>query len=201
MLYIPNMIMIGATGRNTGKTEMACRLIKKFISGHTVIALKVSTLRDTDATSPSGDEGHGLSNSSGDGYLLTEEEMGNPQKDTSKMLAAGAHIVYWLRARNDCLAKAMETFLKSINNNPEQIIICESNSLRQVVKPGLFLINQNSRDQAIKPSCQDVICFQDHMIQFDSEKFVFDIDAGDINYLNGNWFIRENAAAIILANC
>jgi molybdopterin-guanine dinucleotide biosynthesis protein A len=37
------------------------------------------------------------------------------------------------------------------------------------------------------------------MIQFDSEKFVFDIDADDINYENNRWSIRENATAIVLA--
>jgi len=37
------------------------------------------------------------------------------------------------------------------------------------------------------------------MIQFDSEKFVFDIDADDINYVNNRWSIRENATAIVLA--
>jgi molybdopterin-guanine dinucleotide biosynthesis protein A len=37
------------------------------------------------------------------------------------------------------------------------------------------------------------------MIQFDSEKFVFDIDAADINYADKRWSVRENATAIVLA--
>ena len=37
------------------------------------------------------------------------------------------------------------------------------------------------------------------MIQFDSEKFVFDIDVDDINYVNNHWYIKENATAIVLA--
>jgi len=199
MFHVHNMIMIGATGRNTGKTEMACRLIKKFISSYTVIALKVTTIKETDGKCPRGGEGCGVCSSLDGSYLLTEEVRDNPKKDTGKMLAAGAHKVYWLRVKKECLTKGMETFLKLINNGPDEIIICESNSLRLVVEPGLFLINQNVRESSIKQSCQDVLSFQDHMIQFDSEKFVFDIDADDINYVNNRWSIRENATAIVLA--
>jgi molybdopterin-guanine dinucleotide biosynthesis protein A len=193
------MIMIGATGRNTGKTEMACRLIKKFISSYTVIALKVTTIKETDGKCPRGGEGCGVCSALDGSYLLTEEGTDNPQKDTGKMRAAGAHKVYWLRVKKECLSKGVETFLKLINNSPDKIIICESNSLRLVVEPGLFLINRNVRESSIKPSCQDVLSYQDHMIQFDSEKFVFDIDADDINYENNHWSIRENATAIVLA--
>ena len=199
MFHVPNMILIGATGRNTGKTEMACRLIKKFISSYTVIALKVTTIKETDGKCPRGGEGCGVCSALDGSYLLTEEGTDNPKKDTGKMRAAGAHKVYWLRVKKECLMKGIETFLKLINNGPDKIIICESNSLRTVVEPGLFLINQNVKESSIKPSCQDVLSHQDHMIQFDSEKFVFDIDVDDINYVNNHWYIKENATAIVLA--
>lgn len=199
MFYIPNMVMIGAAGRNSGKTEMACRLINKFIPAYTVIALKVTTHGETDGIRSPEHESNDSYVFSGDGYLLTKEERGNPGKDTGRMLAAGAHKVYWLRAKRECLAKGVEAFLKLVNKGPDKIIICESNSLRQSVEPGLFLINRNIGEQSIKPSCRDVSRFQDHIIQFDSERFVFDVDAGDINYFNGRWSIRESATAIILA--
>jgi len=199
MFHVHNMIMIGATGRNTGKTAMACRLIKKFISSYTVIALKVTTIKETDGKCPRGGEGCGVCSSLEGSYLLTEEGKDNPKKDTGKMLAAGAHKVYWLRVKKECLTKGIESFLKLVNNGPDKIIICESNSLRLAVEPGLFLINQNVCESSIKQSCQDVLSHQDSMIQFDSEKFVFDIDADDINYVDSHWHIRENATAIVLA--
>ena len=199
MFHVHNMIMIGATGRNTGKTEMACRLIKKFISSYTVIALKVTTVKEDDGECHGGDERCGKYSSLNENYLLIEEVSNNPNKDTGKMLAAGAHKVYWLEVKKECLAEGIETFFKRINNGADKIIICESNSLRTVVKPGLFLINQNIRESAIKPSCQDVLSHHDYMIHFDSEKFIFDIDADDINYTDKRWSVRENATAIILA--
>ena len=199
MFNVPNMIMIGATGRNTGKTEMACRLIKKFISSYTVIALKVTAIKEAEGKYHGGDERCGQYSSLKQNYSLTEEVSDNPQKDTGKMRAAGAHKVYWLEVKKEFLAEGIETFFKLINNGPDKIIVCESNSLRTVVKPGLFLINQNIRESAIKPSCQDVISYHDYMIHFNSEKFVFDINAADINYKDRRWSVRENATAIVLA--
>jgi molybdopterin-guanine dinucleotide biosynthesis protein A len=199
MFHVHNMIMIGATGRNTGKTEMACRLIKKFISRYTVIALKVTTVKETDGKCHGGDERCGKYSSLEANYSLTEEVSNNPQKDTGKMLAAGAHKVYWLEVKKEYLTEGIEAFLKLVNNGPDKIIICESNSLRTVVEPGLFLINQNVRESSIKQSCQDVLSHHDYMIHFDSEKFVFDIDAADINYADKRLSVRENATAIVLA--
>jgi len=199
MFHVHNMIMIGATGRNTGKTEMACRLIKKFISSYTVIALKVTTVKEADGKYHGGDERCGKYSSLAANYALTEEVSDNPKKDTGKMHAAGAHKVYWLEVKKEYLTEGIENFLKLISNGPDKIIICESNSLRTVVKPGLFLINQNIRDSSIKPSCQDVLSHHDYMIHFDSEKFVFDVDAADINYADKRWSVRENATAIVLA--
>ncbi len=199
MFHVHNMIMIGATGRNTGKTEMACRLIKKFISSHTVIGLKVTTVKETEGKCHGGDEHCGDYSSLKANYSLTEEVSDNPQKDTGKMLASGAHEVYWLEVKKECLTEGIEAFLKRVNNGPDKIIICESNSLRTVVEPGLFLINQNVSESSIKPSCHDVLGHHDYMIHFDSEKFVFDIDADDINYADKRWSVREKATAIVLA--
>ena len=199
MFHVHNMIMIGATGRNTGKTEMACRLIKKFISSYTVIALKVTTVKEADGECHGGDERCGKYSSLKENYSLTEEVSDTPKKDTGKMLAAGAHKVYWLEIKKEYLTEGIDAFLKLINNGPDKIIICESNSLRTVVEPGIFLINQNVMESSIKPSCQDVLSYHDYMIHFDSEKFVFDINADDINYAGNRWSVRENATAVILA--
>ncbi len=199
MFHVHNMIMIGATGRNTGKTEMACRLIKKFISSYTVIALKVTAINKVEEKYHGGDERCGQYSSLNGNYSLTEEVSDNLKKDTGKMLAAGAHKVYWLEVKKEYLAEGFEAFLELINNSQDKIIICESNSLRTVVNPGLFLINQNVQESLIKQSCQNVLSHHDYMINFDSDKFVFDIDAENINYADKRWSVRENATAIVLA--
>lgn len=193
------MIMIGAAGRNAAKTEMACRLIKKFIPDYTVIALKVTRHEGTDEVKAAGRENLKAGDFAGGEYLLVEEKGENPGKDTGRMRMAGAHAVYWLSARSENLPEGMGKFLALINNGPDKIIICESNSMRLFVKPGLFLVNQNVLDQSVKPSCLDVIGFADRVVRFDSGKFLFDIDIGDVGYKEGRLAIREDATAIILA--
>jgi len=199
MLHISNMIMLGAAGRNAGKTEMACRLIEKFSLSYKVIALKVTIHEETAGKRPVRREDREADDWSDQGYRLVEEKGGNPGKDTGRMRAAGAHKVYWLEGEREFLPEGMKAFLALINNGPDKIIICESNSMRLTARPGLFLVNQNIRDQSMKPSCREVIRFADRIIRFDSDKFAFDIAARDINYKEGRWSIRENATAIILA--
>ena len=44
LVSIENMILIGSTGRNSGKTTLASALINKFKSDIKVIALKITTI-------------------------------------------------------------------------------------------------------------------------------------------------------------
>ena len=67
-----------------------------------------------------------------------------------KLLAAGCQKVFLLKVFQENLAEAIQQFLKAV---PAQaLIICESNSLRNVVQPGLFLMmnNQNRQKESAK---------------------------------------------------
>ncbi len=69
-----------------------------------------------------------------------------------KLLAAGCQKVFLLKVFQENLAEAIQQFLKAV---PAQaLIICESNSLRNVVQPGLFLMmnNQNRQKESAKKS-------------------------------------------------
>ncbi|WP_275255051.1 hypothetical protein, partial [Klebsiella pneumoniae] len=72
------------------------------------------------------------------GYELVEEQETIGNKDIMKLLAAGCQKVFLLKVFQENLAEAIQQFLKAV---PAQaLIICESNSLRNVVQPGLFLM-------------------------------------------------------------
>ena len=43
-MKISNMVLIGATGRNTGKTTLACALIEHLRKRHRVIGVKVTSV-------------------------------------------------------------------------------------------------------------------------------------------------------------
>jgi hypothetical protein len=133
MLNIPNMVMIGGNSRNTGKTSMVCSIISQLSATHEVIGLKVTSIR------PSENDLHGNHNEEFSScYRIFEELNHDSTKDTSRMLRAGANRVYYIRVEDKYCEQAILHFLSSYINN--QLIVCESRSLRDVINPGLFLM-------------------------------------------------------------
>jgi hypothetical protein len=133
MIDIPEMVMIGGNSRNSGKTTIACRCISKLSANHEVIGLKVTSVR------PGEDDLHGNHTDDFMGNFTIFEEL-NPEsnKDTSKMLKAGATHVYYIRVEEKFTKQAIVHFVSRYVD--KQLIVCESRSLREIVKPGLFLI-------------------------------------------------------------
>lgn len=133
MIDVPNMVMIGGNSRNSGKTTLACKIISKLSSEHEVIGLKVTSIR------PGEEDMHGNhSENNNDRFSIFEELNTGSSKDTSKMLQAGATHVYYIRVADDEIEQAVLLFLSGLNVN--QVIVCESRSLRQQISPGLFLM-------------------------------------------------------------
>lgn len=133
MLKIPKMIMVGGNSRNSGKTSVACSIINKLSAGHEVIGLKVTSIR------PGENETHGNHHEdSNSGFTIFEERDCHSEKDTSKMLRAGATHVYFIRVEDTFAEQAILHFFSSYINN--EFIVCESRSLRNIIEPGLFLM-------------------------------------------------------------
>ncbi len=197
MIEIPNMITIGAPGRNVGKTEFACELIQRYAQSETVIGVKITTIKEKDGKCPRGGDGCGVCSSLTGNYMITEERDGPSAKDTVRMLNAGAEKVFWLRVLQEHLEEGMQDLLKQIPENA--CIICESNSSRSVAKPGLFIVIKEHGSDTIKQSCRNVIEFADHLITFDGQGWDFMPD--QITYEAGRWKIpgKRQATAIILA--
>ena len=195
MIKLPNMLMIGSAGRNSGKTGLACRLIRKFSRRTDIIGIKVTPVQERDGECPRGGMGCGVCSSLKGNYCITEERDGPPDKDTTRLLAAGAKKVFWLRVLKECLEEGLAALMNIIGN--KAVSICESNSLRLVVEPGLFFVVRENNSHTIKVSCQDVISYADRIIL--SEEQDFDIEMDDIGFIEDKWFIRWPATAIILA--
>jgi uncharacterized protein (DUF488 family) len=73
--------------------------------------------------------------------------------------------VHWLRSLYTSLDVALEEFLKTVPKR--SIIICESNSLRNLVEPGCFLMLKNTRSDKIKPTAAEIIHFADAVVEND----------------------------------
>lgn len=183
----PNILMIGAAGRDVGKTEFACRLIARYASTQKVIGVKVTTIKERDASCPRGDEGCGVCSSLQQNYCLMLETPGLKGKDTTRMLKAGAHQVYWLRVRAECLEEGIEALLQHLPQ--KTVVVLESNSARRVLEPGIFIVIRHAGIPAIKPSCAAVIEYARCVIEFDGN--TWDRQPEDFVFVEGRWCMPE----------
>lgn len=195
MLKRPDILMIGSAERNVGKTLLACELIRKHSGGPAPIAVKVTTVRDEAGPCPHGNDGCGICADFKGNYSLTLESGGPPGKDTTRLIAAGASKVFWLRVRETHMAEGLEALLKALPVG--HAVIMESNSARIALEPSVFLVLRNASGDTMKESCRKVIGNADRILTFDGT--TWDLATERISFSAGRWRIRQDAAAIVLA--
>lgn len=163
MQLFPNILLIAGTGRNTGKTTLACEIIKQTSVKQHVIGLKISP------------HFHGGTKSlkpivETENYNLYEETLNDSTaKDSSKMLASGAAQVFYIEVLDEYI---LEAFLRLMKHMPENCaIVCESPALRKVIDPGLFIIVDNISQQNKK---------QDVLLRKDSADFFIETDKTEL---------------------
>jgi molybdenum cofactor guanylyltransferase len=190
----PGMLMLGASGRNVGKTEMACALLRRFAREQEIVAVKVTTVSGDEGGCPRGGRPCGAC-SLREAWCIEEETRRDTGKDTARMLASGASRVLWLRSRRERLADAAADLLAHLP--PGTPIICESNSLRRVLEPDLFVIMDSAQAGTCKPFCREVFHHRDALGSFDGNTLRPAVE--DLCLRHGRWHLRREAAAIILA--
>lgn len=193
-LFRPEMLMIGATGRNAGKTELACRLIRRFASQAPIAALKVTAVEHTDGRCPRGGAGCGACSSLSQPWCVTRELDADTDKDTSKLLASGAREAYWLRVTREALDEGAANLLAHVPVGWPTL--CESNSLSRVVEPGLFLQVRTASERTTKPSARAVANLVDRVVVSDGSGF--DLPLERIALLDGQWALRREACAVVV---
>ena len=195
MFRLDGMLMIGSAGANVGKTGLASALIKKFGKSRDIVGIKVTTIKAKDGQCPRGGRGCGVCSSLDGDFCITQETNRNSGKDTGRLLAAGASRVFWLCVLRTHLDEGIKTLLDMIG--PDAVLICESNSLRKVVEPGLFFMVRGRNVKGWKSSAREVRQYADKIVVSDRGRFDFDLDR--IKLINGKWTIQEQATAIIMA--
>lgn len=195
MVKIPGMIMVGAGGRNVGKTEFVCSLIRKFSPEHDIIGIKVTTIEHAHDSCHRGGEGCGACTTLEGNFCITEETDRQSNKDTCRMLAAGAKKVFWLRVLKQHLSEGINALQAAIGT--DVVSVCESNSLRLVVEPGLFFMFKAADSDKCKPTAGRVEKYADRTVLFDGSDF--DINLDEIELIDGKWVNKMQATAIIMA--
>ncbi|AGK95339.1 hypothetical protein [Clostridium pasteurianum] len=165
LIYLPQMLLIGSSGRNSGKTTLAASLIRHWKDKFPITALKITTIEEKDGKCPRGGRGCGVCTNIKENFELIEEKTSDSNKDTSLLLAAGAERVYWLKVLKTHIKEGIEYFLTEIPEN--NLIICESNSLRNIVRPGVFIMLKNTQNSNIKKSASEVMDKADFIVEGD----------------------------------
>ena len=100
------------------------------------------------------------------------------------MITAGASEVFWINTKINFIETAFQEFIQQIDESA--VIICESNSLRKIVEPGLFIMIRNVTNDNIKSTATDVIEFADKEILFNGSRFE-NFHISDLCFTNGKW--------------
>ena len=195
MMDVPQMILLGAAGRNVGKTAFACALIRRYAAERMVVGVKITTVQRCDGQCPRGGTGCGVCSSLTGDYSLTEETATGTGKDTARMKEAGAGRVFWLRVQRDHLEAGVRALLEQMP--PETCIVCESNSARLAVAPGAFLVLREAGASAIKATCAAVRHCAEREVTFFGNRW--DFQPEDCRFEAGRWQVPIQASAAVLA--
>lgn len=103
------------------------------------------------------------------------------------MLASGAKHFYWLQVWRTHPEEGITALLDMIGDNA--VSVCESNSLRQFVEPGLFIMVKGCGEEKWKSSAKNIAQHADKIIFFDVNKF--DIDADETELINDRWVTQN----------
>lgn len=181
LIQCNQMILIGATGRNSGKTTLASSIIDAYKNQVPIVAFKFIVVSNQNDICPRGGKGCGICNGLEDEFDITEElQEGN--KDTMLLKKAGAKQVFLVRTFKDHIKESFEKALTYVPKNT--LILCESNSIRHVVKPACFIMIHNKTSNIMKPSSKEVINYADVVLDKDYDEFSLFIKDKLSLYLN-----------------
>ncbi len=177
-----NLLIVAGAGRNVGKTEFVCRLIHKVCRRQDIYGLKVSALHPDEAIYH-GDHSNQQLNTN-----LFEETRHDLDKDTSRMLRAGARKVFYLQGDDEQIRTGFHQFQNRIA--PSVPIICESTSLWKYIRPGLLVLVKTASLE-IKPRAAEIIEHACLVIDSDGCSGFAEIDLIAWSELHG-WHLHAN---------
>ena len=151
------LIVVGGHTRSIGKTQLVCDVIQAFPRSEW-IAGKITQY------------GHGVCAQNGENCdcaptehvcALDWETRADTGTDSSRFLAAGARQAFWLRTKQGYLAEGLPLLRQALSEIGEEtgstagrVVIVESNSLMQFVKPSLYFAVIDPLKEDFKESAQ-----------------------------------------------
>lgn len=151
---MPNLILVTGNGRNVGKTTLVEALIKLLCQRGSVYGLKVIR-QDSSKGDSHGDHSNLFKSYCLDekpchlagldypcNLKIEEETLQYPNKDTARMVKAGAKRAWIIEGNDVDLEHAVFTWSSQLESN--SIVICESAILREFVRPKIMVAIKQS---------------------------------------------------------
>lgn len=180
MRNLNNILLVSGSGRNCGKTTLACHIIGRLSEKGKVFGLKITPHFHLTG------KGQQLVEM-GAGYKIYKELDAQSGKDTGRMLDAGAYEVFFLQCDDAALSHAFKQLAKVIPHNLP--VVCESGSLARIFRPGLHLLVQGTQVDTSKKSYIDNLGKADEIIG--QEEFSPTIFRYDIQFSNATWTLNK----------
>lgn len=172
------LLLIAGTGRNVGKTTLACEIIHEISRKNKVIGIKISPHNHSQ------NEGAELIAET-DYYSIYREQDLNKKHDSSRMLGAGAKKVFYIQSEDYKVYEAFEQILPELDES--MAIVCESGGLRNYIKPSLFLMCNRKGEEIIKEKAKNLLPKVDKLLEF--SKNSFNINPGSIVFDGMKWVL------------
>jgi hypothetical protein len=179
MVALKNILLISGTGRNTGKTTLACRIITYFSKQLDITALKISPHYHVTGLTPK----QLVINEE---YRIVKERDAESGKDSSRMLKAGARESIFIQCSDEYLLDAMNSLPAALRKDVP--VICESGSLGVFFVPGVHLMVRSLNKSIHSPEYEARSRNTDRKIIFTGTEF--DFDPVELKFTDGSWILN-----------
>lgn len=174
----PNLLLVAGTGRNSGKTSFVCRICETWNHALPLVCIKISNHIHLQAGTKLL---YALT-----GFTIYEETQVSTDKDTERMLKAGASKVLFIEADREYVFPAFQKALEVVPSN--SAIICESGTLRRYVKPSLFVMMHTSGTEP-KESAKDLFPMADKVFYFEAGNLI--LPDHPVVYVSNHWKLNN----------
>lgn len=180
MKEFSSVLMVAGQQQNVGKTTLICNIISHFSRFQPVYAIKVSPHfhKNTAKAQPFIKE---------EGFEVLEEKEIDGNKDTSRMLKAGAERSFLLQAEHEKLESG---FIRLLQELPENVcIVCESAGLRDYIKPGVFIMLRQLYCKICSIEDEKMFKLADRIVTYTVNGFDFPLSS--LSYIDDKWKLNS----------
>ena len=158
MILIGNMIVVGGTGRNIGKTTLVEKLIERLSPAYPITAVKMANIK------PGNEHFHGHDVTVFTDKIRIEKEIrSDGNKDSMRFLKAGAVTSWYIQTEDAFLPETFPEIHRVIKE--AKWVICESNSLRNFIRPALFIMVEGKMNQPDRKENPELIKMADVVVK------------------------------------